>query len=76
MQSPIFDLTICGLADLDYHSSRGVTHVLSILDPEWPEPESFWAYDPHHRLTLGFEAAPARYGAQRGARAFVMVGKK
>ena len=57
MQSPNFDLTICGLADLDYHSSRGVTHVLSILDPEWPEPESFGAYDPHHRLTLRFDDA-------------------
>jgi predicted protein tyrosine phosphatase len=50
----ISQLTICGLDELDYHSARGVTHVLSILDPEWPEPESFWAYDPHHRTTLHF----------------------
>jgi predicted protein tyrosine phosphatase len=47
-------LTVCGLDELDYHSARGVTHVLSILDPDWPEPESFWAYDPHHRTTLHF----------------------
>lgn len=47
-------LTICGLDELDYHSARGVSHVLSILDPEWPEPEAFWAYDAHHRTTLQF----------------------
>jgi predicted protein tyrosine phosphatase len=47
-------LTICGLEELDHHSSRGVTHVLSILDPQWPEPSAFAAYDPHHRTTLHF----------------------
>jgi predicted protein tyrosine phosphatase len=47
-------LTVCGLDELDYHRARGVTHVLSILDPDWPEPESFWAYDPHRRTTLHF----------------------
>jgi predicted protein tyrosine phosphatase len=47
-------LTVCGLDELDYHSARGVTHVLSILDPDWPEPESLWAYDPHCRITLHF----------------------
>jgi predicted protein tyrosine phosphatase len=47
-------LTICGLEELDYHSARGVTHVLSIIDPDWPEPESLWAFDPHCRLTLRF----------------------
>ena len=31
-------LTICGLDELDSHGSRGVTHVLSILDPGWPDP--------------------------------------
>ena len=47
-------LTICGLAELESHSTRRVTHVLSILDPGWPEPEAFRAYDPHHRTTLNF----------------------
>jgi predicted protein tyrosine phosphatase len=50
-------LTICGLEELDYHSARGVTHVLSILDPDWPELESVWAFEPHHRLTLRFNDA-------------------
>lgn len=47
-------LTVCGLEELGHHSGRGVTHVLSILDPELPEPAAFRAYDPHHRTTLRF----------------------
>ncbi len=50
-------LTICGLDELDYHSARGVSHVLSILDPDWPEPAAFWAFDPHLRTTLYFHDA-------------------
>lgn len=51
---PTSILTICGLEELGHHSARGVSHVLSILDPGWPEPEAFGAYDPHHRATLHF----------------------
>src|SRR5215203_2589413 len=47
-------LTICGLEELESHSARAVTHVLSILDPEWPDPEAFGSYDPHHRTILRF----------------------
>jgi len=47
-------LTICGLDELEVHSANKVTHVLSILDPAWPEPEAFFAYDPHDRATLHF----------------------
>lgn len=47
-------LTICGLDELEQHGTRGVTHVLSILDPDWPEPEAFRSYDAHHRTTLHF----------------------
>ncbi|HEX8165630.1 MAG TPA: protein-tyrosine-phosphatase [Beijerinckiaceae bacterium] len=50
-------LTICGLEELDRHGSRAVTHVLSILDPDWPDPEAFSAYDPHHRTILRFHDA-------------------
>ncbi|MBL8582554.1 MAG: protein-tyrosine-phosphatase [Rhizobiaceae bacterium] len=50
-------LTVCGLSELEQHGSRGVTHVLSILDPEWPEPDGFRAYDRHHRTTLHFDDA-------------------
>jgi predicted protein tyrosine phosphatase len=47
-------LTICGLEELDGHRERKVSHVLSILDPDWPEPLAFQNYDPHHRVTLRF----------------------
>jgi predicted protein tyrosine phosphatase len=46
--------TICGLNELDCHSARGVTHILSILDPGWPEPEAFATYGPRRRATLHF----------------------
>ncbi|MGD0565440.1 MAG: protein-tyrosine-phosphatase [Roseiarcus sp.] len=58
MTPPAFSaLTICGLDELDGHSAQGVTHVLSILDPEWPEPAAFWAFEPHLRATLYFHDA-------------------
>jgi predicted protein tyrosine phosphatase len=58
MKPPFFSaLTVCGLDELDRHSGRGVTHVLSILDPEWPEPQAFEDFDPHYRATLRFHDA-------------------
>jgi predicted protein tyrosine phosphatase len=48
---------ICGLDELIGHQGRGVTHILSILDPEWPDPEAFLTYDPHFRATLRFHDA-------------------
>lgn len=47
-------LTVCGLEELEHHRTGKVTHVLSIIDPGTPDPESFTAYGPHHRLTLRF----------------------
>lgn len=47
-------LTICGLEELDGHSDRRVTHALSILDPNWPDPDVFGRWPSHHRLTLRF----------------------
>ena len=46
--------TICGLEELDGHGAAGITHLLSILDPEQPEPASFNARPPQRRLTLRF----------------------
>ncbi len=51
------DLTICGLDELGDHSTRAVTHVLSILYPNGQEPEAFWTYDPHHRIEMHFNDA-------------------
>jgi predicted protein tyrosine phosphatase len=53
--SPV--LTICGLEELEAYGGRDVTHVLSILDPDWPEPPAFWTYDRHLRVTLHFHDA-------------------
>jgi predicted protein tyrosine phosphatase len=50
-------LTICGISELPDQSARSVTHVLSILDPDHPDPEAFDAYDPHHRTVLRFHDA-------------------
>jgi predicted protein tyrosine phosphatase len=47
-------LTVCGLEELEQHSGRAVTHVLSILDPDCPDPDAFRAYDTHHRTILRF----------------------
>jgi predicted protein tyrosine phosphatase len=51
---PISLLTICGLDELGQHSERAVTHVLSIVDPDCPDPEAFAAYEAHHRTILRF----------------------
>jgi predicted protein tyrosine phosphatase len=47
-------VTICGIDELGLHCEARVTHVLSILDPGWPEPEALGAFDPHRRLELRF----------------------
>src|SRR5260221_13237608 len=49
-----FRLTICGIPELDEHCAAGVTHVLSILDPEWDDPPAFALFPPHRRLALRF----------------------
>ena len=58
MKPPAFStLTVCGLDELEAHSARGVTHVLSILDPDWPDPAAFSAFDRRRRTTLRFHDA-------------------
>ncbi|MGD9508359.1 MAG: tyrosine phosphatase family protein [Geminicoccaceae bacterium] len=51
---PDLRLTICGIEELDGHCTAQVTHVLSILDPDHPDPRAFAAYEPHRRLTMRF----------------------
>ena len=50
----ISTLTICGIEELPAQSMRKVSHVLSLLDPDLPELESFVAYEAHERTTLRF----------------------
>lgn len=47
-------ITICGIEDLGRHCDAGVSHVLSILDPDWPVPEAFGAFGEHAKLGLRF----------------------
>lgn len=49
--------TICGLLDVDEHGRRGLSHMLSILDPGEPEPSSFYWERAPERLTLRFHDA-------------------
>ena len=49
-----FAITVCGIQELAGHCATGVSHVLSILDPYWPEPEAFGAYGEHEKLELRF----------------------
>ncbi|MDB5361994.1 MAG: protein-tyrosine-phosphatase [Rhodospirillales bacterium] len=49
-----FEISICGIEELEPFETRGVTHLLSVLDPETPEPESLGLLSPTHRLQLRF----------------------
>jgi predicted protein tyrosine phosphatase len=49
-----FQLTVCGIEELAGHCEVGVSHVLSILDPGYPEPPAFGAFGEHRRLELRF----------------------
>ncbi|GES46404.1 protein-tyrosine-phosphatase [Rhizobium dioscoreae] len=58
------ELTVCGIEELPDQCARNVTHVLSLLDPEYPELDVFHSYAEHHRTTLRFHdiiaTAPGR----------------
>ncbi|HUC70013.1 MAG TPA: protein-tyrosine-phosphatase [Stellaceae bacterium] len=62
-------VTICGLDELADHCALGVTHVLSILDPGWPEPEPLRDFELSRRLKLNFhdviEAEPGWIAPER-----------
>lgn len=51
---PRFRITVCGLHELAGHAEASVSHVLSILDPDWPAPTAFGSYGDHARLELRF----------------------
>ena len=50
-----FEITVCGIGELNRHATRGVSHVLSILDPRIAERPSFAAFGVHRRLELCFD---------------------
>jgi predicted protein tyrosine phosphatase len=49
-----FRTTICGIDELGDHCELGVTHVLSILDPDAPQPPAFGSFREHSRIELRF----------------------
>ncbi len=49
-----FRISVCGIEELTGHCETGVSHTLSILDPEWPVPEAFGAFGEHAKLELRF----------------------
>jgi predicted protein tyrosine phosphatase len=64
-----FHITVCGLAELEGHSAVGITHVLSILDPGFPDPDAFGAFGEHQRLDLRFhDITEERPGMRLAAR--------
>jgi predicted protein tyrosine phosphatase len=64
-----FRITVCGVAELERHSAVGVTHVLSILDPGFPDPDAFGAFGEHERLDLRFhDITEERPGMRLAAR--------
>jgi predicted protein tyrosine phosphatase len=69
MELARFQVTICGLDELAGHCAGGVSHVLSILDPGWPEPDSLSGFGLERRLKLRFhdiiEAHPGWIAPQR-----------
>ena len=68
-RSAAFRVTICGIPELGEHCAAGVTHVLSILDPDWPDPPAFDEFPPHRRLALRFhdiiDPVPGRFAPTR-----------
>jgi predicted protein tyrosine phosphatase len=49
-----FRITVCGIDELPEHCEIGVSHVLSILDPDRAVPDAFGSYGAHERLELRF----------------------
>lgn len=75
-----FALTVCGIEELAGHCETGVSHVLSILDPDWPVPEAFGAFGEHAKLELRFhdviEEAPGHIAPrEEDVRAILAFGR-
>ena len=56
-----YDITICGIPDLDSHREKGVTHALSIIDPDEPDPSAFKRYRNVRRLLIRCDDVVAPY---------------
>jgi predicted protein tyrosine phosphatase len=70
MDAPFFDVTICGIPELDAYCRVPLTHLLSIIDPDWGEDiPAIDAFAPRHQMSLRFhdviEPAPDRLAPSR-----------
>lgn len=45
---------VCGIDQLPDYQAQQVTHVLSLLDPNWPTIEAFAAFGHHERTIISF----------------------
>ncbi len=61
LSAPGTRLSICGLDEIAALRDHSVTHVLSILDPAWPDPAAFAEWRAHVRYTLRFHDIIADY---------------
>lgn len=50
-----YRITICGLTELDQHSAASVDYVVSIIDPNYPDPTAFRRYPPHRRVLFRYD---------------------
>ena len=50
-----YKLTICGISELSGHVGAGVTHVVSILDPDHPEPPTLSSFPQAGRVLFRFD---------------------
>ena len=75
-----FHVTLCGIAELESHCAVGVTHVLSLLDPGFPDPEAFGAFGAHERCALRFhdivdETPGMRFAEREDVEALLRFGR-
>ena len=52
-----FTLSICGLDELNGFLNTGVTHVISILDPDYPVPDGLAKIASENRIVFRFDDA-------------------
>ena len=58
LSKPETRLSICGLDEIAALRDHSVTHVLSILDPAWPDPAAFAEWRPRlNRRSFGIMPA-------------------
>ncbi|HIJ62544.1 MAG TPA: protein-tyrosine-phosphatase [Rhodospirillaceae bacterium] len=49
-----YPISVCGLEELSCLAGGGVSHVISILDPDWPDPPEFAGFSGIWRKVLRF----------------------